>query len=61
MLLKFLIGYFLIGLVFTLIYGYVKEENRFHVLAAVLTGWPIFFFAMLGSGWNALLSQEPRE
>ncbi len=55
-MIKLFVIYLAIGVVFALIHGYVKEENRAHVALAVVTGWPIFLFSYIGAGWNALLN-----
>jgi hypothetical protein len=57
-MIKLLIIYLVVGLAFALIHGYVKEEKRFHVFVAVLTGWPIFLFSYIGAGWDALLNRR---
>jgi hypothetical protein len=55
-MIKLALIYLALGVVFALIYGYAKEEKRYSVLAAAVTGWPIFLFSFVGSGWNALLN-----
>ncbi len=55
-MIKLALIYLVIGLVYALISGYIKEEKRFPVFVATLTGWPLFLFAAIGAGWNALLN-----
>lgn len=50
--------YLAIGVLIALIHGYVREEKRPHIFMAVVTGWPIFVFSYIGSGWNALLNSR---
>jgi len=57
-MIKLLAIYIAIGVIFALIYGYVREENRAHVFVAVVTGWPIFLFSFIGAGWDALLNRR---
>ena len=61
MLIKFLVLYFLVGLVYACIHCCTREEDRIHVILAILTGWPVFLFSMIGAGWHALLNQGRRE
>ena len=58
MLIKIAFVYIIIGCLFSLLYIWRKKEDRLHVTLAVITGWPIFLFSMIGAGWNALLNQE---
>lgn len=54
--------YFLIGLLYAIIYAFVKkDEDRTQVFLAIVTGWPLFLFAAIGAGWNALLNESRRE
>jgi hypothetical protein len=53
--------YLVFGLVYALISGYIKEENRFPVFLATWTCWPIFLFSLIGAGWNALLNGRQEE
>jgi hypothetical protein len=55
-MIKLALIYFVIGLIYALISGYVKDENRFPVFLATLTCWPIFLFSLIGAGWNVLLN-----
>jgi hypothetical protein len=57
-MIKLLIIYLVIGLAYALIQGYIKEENRFSVFVATVTGWPIFLVSLIGAGWHALLNQR---
>lgn len=53
-----LLLYLVIGLVYALIHGYAKEEKRFSAFVATLTGWPFFLLAAIGAGWDALLNRR---
>jgi hypothetical protein len=55
-MIKLALIYLVVGLVYALISGYIKEENRFSVFVATVTGWPIFLISLIGAGWNALLN-----
>jgi hypothetical protein len=55
-MIKLLLIYLALGAVYALISGYIKEEKRFTVFVATVTGWPIFLFSLIGAGWNALLN-----
>lgn len=55
---RVLLVYFLVGLLFAGIQYVVKDEKRPHVMLAVVTGWPIFLFSMIGAGWDALLNRR---
>lgn len=60
-MIRFFIVYAIIGLIFMVFYAIQKDENRVPVLMAVVTGWPIFLFSMIGAGWNSPLSQEEKK
>jgi hypothetical protein len=60
-MIKFALVYLVIGLLYALISGYIKEENRFSVFVATWTGWPIFLISLIGAGWNALLNGRRSE
>ena len=56
-MIKLLLIYLAIGAGYALIRGYIKEEKRFSVFAATVTGWPVFLISLIGAGWHALLNQ----
>ena len=55
---RLIIPYIVIGVAIALLYAHAKKEERFPVLLAVGTGWPVFMWALVGSGWNALLNER---
>ena len=55
-MIKLALIYLALGVGYALISGYIKEEKRFTVFVATVTGWPIFLISLAGAGWHALLN-----
>jgi uncharacterized ion transporter superfamily protein YfcC len=53
---KLVLIYLFIGLVFLIIYGVTKDEQRIPVMAAAFCAWPLFVISLIGEGLSTLLN-----